>query len=173
MSDTDLLVAMVAAFFFLIPGLFGAFIGFNRWRYRNHFWFKIDLANGRTIRPLEKPDEKGLFHTKWGVYWTSPTAFKMDDGGIRWGLKPEFRYLQGDPRPVVYVQDYVASANPGKLEKVSVAAHQTVPAESLEIAFNQHLFSDVYASKLGLVVALILFGFVILGIIMAGLYVKR
>jgi hypothetical protein len=148
------------------------FLSLRRWIWRNHVWVEIRTLRGPKQMFLHKPEEDGTIVLKNGHYFP-PEHFELYSGGWRLGgLKPLYSYMEGDLRPLAYTQKFVMSANPGKLVKVSVAAHQAIPAPTLAVYMKQKMFADAYSGR-GALILIILIGLVVLFLMVAGLYVRR
>lgn len=143
-------------------------MGLFRYFKRFHVWVELNLTTGKTLpRRLMRPDGDGTIHYRGGAYLTSSTAF------VLYKDRPLFRYMEGDPRPIRYTTKYAVSTNPGELVKVPpTAAHQVVPAKTLEILVKQHLFADAYANR-GTLLLLLIAGMVVIFFAVVGLYLRK
>ncbi len=181
-DDTELFVVIASVFTIMmvlaaVLGMIGL-TAYRRRKLRDHVWMDIDLKTGRNKRFLIKPDftEKGSpLRSKYGTFY--PEADRLpppmyDGGWRRGGLKPLFRFVQGDPRRILYTTKFVMSANPGKLEKVSVAAHQVIPSETVSVYLNQHDYAEAYSGQSRLLLILILAAMGLLVLLVFGLYAR-
>ncbi len=175
-----LVIVIVLVMSIVLMGILG-FIGMlamRRRRLKDHVWVSVDLDTGETKWFLSKPDrtEKGTpLRTKYGTFY--PESYGLpprtyDGGWRRGGPKSLFRFVQGDPRPVRYTTKYVMTTNPGKLEKVSVAAHQVVPSETLGVYLDQHDYSEAYSGQTRFILILILAAVGLLVLLVFGLYAR-
>lgn len=137
------------------------------WRWRHHVWADIELDQGKSPVKRYRPDDDGWLHTKWGDYATDAHAFT-----IRKRL-PLFRYRQGDPFPIIYDKKKVVSDNPGKGKVIYIANPQRVaiPATAMAVFMKQKTFEQIYASKFGIMLLLVL-GMAIIGLLVIGLYLR-
>lgn len=172
-----IVVGLIFGIFVSIFGLFG--FRFLKWyRHRNDVFLDLDLRRGKTLRFEMKPREDGTVTLgKYGRYYTRSEAMTLYKG------RPLYRFRQGDMRPIRFTPAKVqpaGAANGGSPElqaklgmyvELANAEHATVPPESAEVFFKQHLFADAFASRLGL---LVLLGIGILVILFAviGLYAR-
>ena len=83
-----------------------------------------------------------------------------------------FRYKQGDPCPIRYDTKKVVSENPGTVIEVANAERVVIPAAALAVFMKQKLFADAYANRFGLFL-LVFLGIAFVGILVAGLYLRR
>jgi hypothetical protein len=194
----DELLALGIETLFLIFALVLGYGFARRFHLRKHVWMEIRLRVGDKKLLQVKPEDDGSLETKYGRYLPSPNVpFEMFNGGwFNGGKKQIFTFYQGDLRPIRYTQTYVfmkpahtevegAATNGGspetpslkqvagtpQLVKVSVAGHQSIPAETLSTFMKNKLYADVYASK-NWVFLLILAGMFILFLMVAAILFK-
>lgn len=172
---------IVGAIFGVFLSIFGLFVSrFVKWyRHRNDAIIDFDLRTGKTLRFEMQPREDGTVTLgKYGRYYTRAEALTLYKG------RPLYRFRQGDMRPIVLraakTQPAGAAANGGTPElhpklgmvvELANAEHATVPPESAEVFFKQHLFADAFASRLGLLL-LIGIGILLLFFAVLGLYAR-
>lgn len=150
----------------LVPFVALLFVFVRRWRLRNHVWVDMELKQGKVRRKLVIPNANGTISTEWGVYLTKPDAFTL------FKERPLFRYRQGSPLPIKYTTKRVMSENPGRLIEITNPEPQVIPAETLEVFMKQKLFADAYSKSLGIIIVLIL-GFLVIALLIIGLYVQK
>jgi hypothetical protein len=197
----DELVVLGMETLFLIFSLILGYGFVRRFHLRKHVWLELRMRVGDKKLHQVRPEEDGSLETKWGRYVPSPNVpFEMFNGGwFNGGKKQIFTFYQGDPRPIRYTQTWVfmkpshteiegavpTATNGGtqdapdlrqvsgtpQLVKVSVAGHQTIPAETLSTFMKNKLYSDVYGSKNWLQL-LIIGGILLLFLMVAALLFK-
>ena len=146
----------------------------RRFHFRRHVWIELRMRVGEKKLFLVRPELDGSLETKFGRYLPSPNVpFEMFNGGwFNGGKKQIFAFYQGDLRPIRYTQTWVfmkpshteiegqvpTATNGGtpelkhvvgtpQLTKISVAGHQSIPAETLSTFMKQKIYSDIYQSK--------------------------
>ena len=142
------------------------FLWLTNWRWRRHVWADIELQEGKVVKRRVRPNAEGVLETRWGNYMTHPHAISI------FRNKPMFRYKQGDPFPIRYDTKKIVSENPGTVIEVANAERVVIPAAALAVFMKQKLFADAYANRFGLFL-LVFLGIAFVGILVAGLYLRR
>lgn len=97
------------------------FYAFNRHRKRRWVWADIQLRSGPSFRKQYHPQKGMLLTKKYGGY----VAAQQGQAGTFKG-KPLFRYLEGNPYPILYTVDRIPVEITDKATNVKKTIYQEI-----------------------------------------------
>lgn len=176
------IVLSLLAGWFLLFGLL--LFRFKVYLQRDHVFWTMMTNEGRKNEGHSLPDDDGALHLKWGKFFTRPDAFHIIKPYFMSSQeKREFNFDQNSPFPIrlghriEMRKVHKFATNPGEVIEVDepfytpIPEHSVIPPPTLEVMHKQHTFSDIYQRQIGLIILLIV-GFVILALIVLGLYAR-